>query len=827
MRHISLNGQWMLNRKGSSEEIRAKVPGCVHMDLLEAGIIPDPFYRDNEKELMWIGETDWEYRRQFFVEKEILDYERIILRCHGLDTMATIIVNGRQVGTANNMYRIWEYDLKPVLQEGENSIIIQFPAVMPYLRDRDEEFYLPAWGVGEYKVNSGGWIRKQPSNFGWDWGPMLVTCGIWRDIEIIAYNKGRISDISILQDHSEEGAVILDIVNFVETTGKHAFKGKVELEFEGEILLEEEGSFEEGQLRYRLKVDNPRLWWPNGMGEQPLYTLKLYLFDEQGKELDRQSKRIGLRTLELVLEEDQWGQSFKFAVNGVQFFAKGANWIPADTFVARLQAEDYYSLLKDAADANMNMIRVWGGGIYEDDVFYDICDELGLCVWQDFMFACSTYPAFDEDFLENVRYEAIDNIKRIRHHACLALWCGNNELEQGIVADKWDTERIQMSWADYSRLFDKLLPGLVKEYSPQTAYWPGSPHSPLGDRVDSNNPDWGDAHLWEVWHGRKPFEWYRTCKHRFVSEFGFQSFPEPATVYSYTEPEDRNISSYIMEEHQRSPIGNTTIIHYMLDWFRLPGKFEDLLWTSQVLQGLAIKYAVEHWRRSMPRTMGTLYWQLNDCWPVASWSSIDYYGRWKALHYMARRFYAPLLISGLEDGEGSTVEIHVTSDKLKPVTGEVIWKLTDVSGKMIKTGQREIEIPASSNTLVETLYLGEYVAEYGSRNLLLWLELKVDGETVSDNLVAFKKPKHMELQEPGISYQVEKITDNCFRVFLEAEKPALWTWLELKDYRARYSDNFFHLYPGKKQAVLVETEENLSVAVLKENLVIRSLIDTY
>ncbi|NLJ84211.1 MAG: hypothetical protein GX336_04800, partial [Halanaerobiaceae bacterium] len=496
-------------------------------------------------------------------------------------------------------------------------------------------------------------------------------------------------------------------------------------------------------------------------------------------------------------------------------------------FVARLQAEDYYSLLKDAADANMNMIRVWGGGIYEDDVFYDICDELGLCVWQDFMFACSTYPAFDEDFLENVRFEAIDNIKRIRHHACLALWCGNNELEQGIVADKWDTERIQMSWGDYSRLFDKLLPGLVKQYSPQTAYWPGSPHSPLGDRVDSNNPDWGDAHLWEVWHGRKPFEWYRTCKHRFVSEFGFQSFPEPATVYSYTEPEDRNISSYIMEEHQRSPIGNTTIIHYMLDWFRLPGKFEDLLWTSQILQGLAIKYAVEHWRRSMPRTMGTLYWQLNDCWPVASWSSIDYYGRWKALHYLAKKFYAPLLITGLEDGEKYTVELHVTSDKLEAVSGEVSWKLTDPAGNTISAGRRGVEIPANRNTLVETLHLADYVEQYGNRNLMLWLELNVDGETVSENFVTFSRPKHMELKEPEISYQVEKIADNSFKLLLKAEKPALWTWLELKDYRARYSYNFFHLYPGKKQVVLVETEENLSVAVLKENLVIRSLIDTY
>lgn len=824
---FSLNGQWLLSKKGNSEKIVANVPGTVHTDLMAAENIADPFYRDNEKDLMWIGETDWEYRRQFTVDREILEYERIILKCHGLDTMATIIVNGRQVGTANNMYRIWEYDLKSVLQEGENSIIIQFPAVMPYLRDRDEEFYLPAWGVGEYKINSGGWIRKQPSNFGWDWGPMLVTCGIWRDIEIIAYNKGRISEFNILQDHSEEGAVILDIVNFVETTGKHAFKGKVELEFEGEILLEEEGSFEEGQLQFQLKVEEPRLWWPNGMGEQPLYTLKLYLFDEQGKELDRQTKRIGLRTLELVLEEDQWGQSFKFAVNGVQFFAKGANWIPADTFVARLKAEDYYRLLKDAAAANMNMIRVWGGGIYEDDAFYDICDELGLCVWQDFMFACGTYPAFAEDFLDNVRLEAIDNLKRLRHHACLALWCGNNELEQGLVGAEWDLERGQMSWADYSRLFDDLLASLVKEYSPQVAYWPASPHSPLGDREDSNNPDWGDAHLWDVWHGKKAFEWYRSCKHRFVSEFGFQSFPEPETVYSFTIPEDRNISSYIMEEHQRSPIGNATIIHYMLDWFRLPGKFEDLLWLSQILQGLAIKYAVEHFRRFMPRTMGTLYWQLNDCWPVASWSSIDYYGRWKALHYMARNFYAPLLISGLEDKEKYTVEIHVTSDKLQAVTAEVFWELTDLAGNTISARQKEVEIPGNSNTLVETLSLADYVAEYGNRNLLLWLELKVDGRGVSDNLLTFCKPKHLELEEAEISYQVEKIADKSFILYLKAEKPALWTWLELQNYTASYSDNFFHLHPGKEKSIVITTEDGITIRDLKENLLIRSLIDTY
>ncbi|MDI9478329.1 MAG: hypothetical protein QM345_06240, partial [Bacillota bacterium] len=363
---FSLNGQWLLSKKGNSEKIVANVPGTVHTDLMAAENIADPFYRDNEKDLMWIGETDWEYRRQFTVDREILEYERIILKCHGLDTMATIIVNGRQVGTANNMYRIWEYDLKSVLQEGENSIIIQFPAVMPYLRDRDEEFYLPAWGVGEYKVNSGGWIRKQPSNFGWDWGPMLVTCGIWRDIEIIAYNKGRISEFNILQDHSKEGLVILDVESRIESTGGHNLKGKLELELAGEILVEEEGVFQDGLAEFQLKVEDPQLWWPKGMGDQPLYTVRLSLFDEEGHELDRQSKRIGLRTLELLQEDDQWGQSFMFVVNGRKFFAKGANWIPADTFVARLKAEDYYRLLKDAAAANMNMIRVWGGGIYED-----------------------------------------------------------------------------------------------------------------------------------------------------------------------------------------------------------------------------------------------------------------------------------------------------------------------------------------------------------------------------------------------------------------------------------------------------------------------------
>lgn len=827
MRIISLNGDWLLNIAGEEEKIFATVPGCVHTDLLSEGKIDQPFYRDNEKDIMWIGETDWNYSREVTIDKEILDFKKVVLRCNGLDTLATVIVNGKELASTNNMYRSWEFDIKSLLKEGDNTIKVHFDAPVPYLREKEKERYLPAWSVGDHRLNSGSWIRKQPSNFGWDWGPMMVTCGIWRDIEIISFNTARISDLNILQDHSQEGLVRLAVNTNLESIDQEDLTAKVQVEFDGQVVAESEGNIEGGHIDTQLEINNPELWWPNGMGKQPLYNVNVYLYDEKGNVLDQDSKRIGLRTLELVLEDDEWGQSFKFAANGVAFFAKGANWIPADTFVSRLEEGDYLSLLEDTADANMNMIRVWGGGVYEDDSFYKICDELGICIWQDFMFACGTYPTFDEDFMENVRVEAEQNVKRIRHHACLALWCGNNEIEQGIAADEWDTEKVKMSWEDYKRLFDDLLPGIVKELSPQVDYWPGSPHSPKGDREDHYNPHWGDVHVWDVWHGKKPFEWYRNCEHRFNSEFGFQSFPEPKTVYSYTEPKDRNITSYVMEQHQRSGIGNTTIMQYMLEWFRLPDSFEDVLWTSQILQGLGVKYAVEHWRRGMPRGMGTLYWQLNDCWPVASWSSIDYYGRWKALHYMAKKFYAPLLISGVENNEEKTIELHVTSDKIADIKGEVFWTLTDVRGNTIADGQLEGNIPAQGNTLVKTLELEDYVDDYGIRNLMLWIGLKVNGEIVSDNFVSFAKPKHMDLAEANIEYQVKEVNENEYVLVFTAAKPALWTWLELDNFDADFSDNFFHLYPGKELTVHITLDEDMSADELREILIIRSIVDTY
>lgn len=827
MKKISLNGSWQLKQQEKGIEVSAQVPGCVHTDLIAAEKIDDPFYRNNEEKLMWIGESDWEYQRKFELTADFLEADKVLLNCKGLDTLATIFINGNKIARTNNMYRCWEFEVKDYLKAGQNELKIYFASPLPYLAEKDQEFFLPAWSVGDHRLHSGSWLRKQPSNFGWDWGPMLVTMGIWQDIELIALNQARIEEVVTNQEHLADGQIEVTVELVVEKLTKTAITGQLEFSLAEQQVYQQDFKLSDNVIEFKFKVAKPELWWPNGMGKQPLYDLKVTIFDKNGSNLDNIQQKIGLRKLELIREDDQWGQSFKFAANGKEFFAKGANWIPADAFVSRVTPADYRKLLESAAAANMNMIRVWGGGLYEKDVFYDICDELGLTVWQDFIFACGTYPGFDDDFMENVKIEAIENVKRIRHHASLALWCGNNEIEQGIAGEEWDKEKITMPWSDYKKIFDELLPEVVAKYDPDTDYWPSSPHSPLGDRNDFYNPKWGDVHVWDVWHGKKPFEWYRNCEHRFNSEFGFQSFPEPQTVATYTAPEDRNITSYVMEHHQRSGIGNTTIMQYMLDWFRLPTDFEDVLWASQILQGLGIKYAVEHWRRGMPRGMGTLYWQLNDNWPVASWSSLDYYGRWKALHYMARKFYAPLLISGVENNSDSTVEIHLTSDKLSDVTGEVSWQLRTVAGKLIVEDSFAAAIKAQSNQLVKKIDLSKYVADYGIRNLMLFLELKVAGKSVSDNFVSFAKPKHMELLEPDFKTEITKITTAKYKIKITAAKTALWTWLELKNQSANYSDNFIHLYPGKTAEIILEPECDLTAAELQSELKVRSLIDTY
>ena len=828
MRSIELNENWTLAGGPVTGAIPAAVPGCVHLDLLAAGRIEDPFYRDREVELMWIGETEWTYETTFEAPAELLDSERVLLRCEGLDTLATLELNGEPLGEADNMFRVWEFDVKGRLRAGANTLTIRFAPAATEARQRYNERPLRCTGLFKHKLHGGNLIRKEQCNFGWDWGPMCVTAGVWRPIRLIGVDAGRIDHVHLRQRHDETGRVELDLRAEIEATG--AASG---LTLTASLYPPDGGDTPVAAAdldpdgRATLSIEDPKLWWPNGMGDQPLYRLDVALHDPRGDELDRWSRRVGLRTIELQRELDQWGESFRFACNGVPFFAKGANWIPADVFQRRITEPGLRRLLDDAADANMNMLRVWGGGVYEDDRFYDLCDELGLCVWQDFMFSCAAYPADQPDFFDNVRVEAVQNVQRLAHHPCLALWCGNNEIEQIKNLRTSEPAPESMTWRDYARLFDRLLPDIVADDCPDVAYWPSSEHSPLGNRDDSRHPDWGDAHLWSVWHGRQPFEWYRTTTHRFCSEFGFQSFPEPRTIRGFTRPHDRHVNSYVMDKHQRSPIGNQAIISYMLDRYRLPTGFDNTVWVSQIQQGLAIEYAVQHWRRNMPRCMGALYWQLNDCWPAASWASIDYHGRWKALHYFAKRFFAPLMVSGVEDADAGSVEVHVTCDEPDPAPATLRWSATDPAGHELRAGRADLTPPARGTRLVDTLDLHDLVEARGRTGVIVWLALERDGRPVSSACVLFALPRHIELPDPALHAEAAPADDGGFDVTLHADAPALWAWLELDDADARYSDNFICVTPGEPATVRVHPAEPMTADQFAARLRLRSLRDTY
>jgi beta-mannosidase len=451
---------------------------------------------------------------------------------------------------------------------------------------------------------------------------------------------------------------------------------------------------------------------------------------------------------------------------------------------------------------------------------------MGICVWHDFIFACAAYPSFDKEWLKNVEIEAGQNIQGLRHHPCIAIWCGNNELEQGLVGEKWTGS--QMGAGDYERLFDRLLPDIVKKHDPERDYWPSSPHSPRGNRyAECSDFRWGDAHLWGVWHGGDKFPDYRKWHPRFASEFGFQSFPEPRTVRSFAEQDDRNVTTFVMEHHQRSGIGNAKIMHHMLDWFRLPTSFDMTLWLSQILQGVGITIAIEHWRRVMPRCMGALYWQINDCWPVASWSSIDSFGRWKALHYMAKRFYAPVLLTATADEKRGKVQLWLTNDMRKSQRGMTRWQLTDLTGRRLVGGRLGATVGAQRSKRVGSLDLKRHLDTHGKRNVVLWLEFGARAKTLSENQVLFAQPKHMELPDPAIHVHVNKGSEDCLTVTLKSSKVALWAWLESEAVDARFSDNFFHLRPECPVSVSAKPSKHMSPSDFGRQLVVRSLVDTY
>ncbi len=760
MKKVLLSSDWKMRQSGTQEWIKATVPGSVYGDLLVAGKMEDPFWKDNEDAALKLMEYDYEYSVSFSCSEELLTSDDVILHFDGLDTIADITLNGVQLGHVENMHRIWEYSVKEFLRKENNELTVYFYSPTKYIAEAYEK--APTRGT-EDAMNGFVHIRKAHCMFGWDWGAHLPDAGIWRDVYLLGVDTARLDSVEVLQYH-EEGTVRLEVnPQVVMAAGQETLVQDVKAyvtitDPQGNTIISEHNAEEE------ITIDNPKLWWPNGYGGQNLYTLSVDLKKEDGTIVDNWTRRIGLRTITMDRTKDQWGERFATCVNGVNIFAMGADYIPEDHLLGRVTKETTKTLLEKAVFANFNSIRVWGGGYYPDDWFFDLCDEMGLVVWEDFMFACAVYDLTPE-FEANITAEFIDNLKRIRHHASLGLMCGNNEMEQFVKEGVWVSKDSEVR--DYIIMYERILPRIMKQYAPQVYYWPASPSSG-GSFDDPRDENRGDVHYWDVWHGNKPFSEYRKFYFRYLSEFGFQSFPAKKTVETFTDDErDMNIFSYIMEKHQRNGAANGKIMNYMQQTYKYPSAFETVIYASQLLQADAIRYGVEHFRRNRndSRCMGAVYWQFNDCWPVASWSSVDYCQRLKALHYYARRFFAPIMISCEEEGMinsgqelvrlpfdfPKSIRLNVANESMRDETITVKWQVRNASAKILCAEEKVIEIPALASVWLEKVELPDIniYNEYVSYQAIK------EGIVVSEGTVIFSYPKYFRYEDPQLQATVE------------------------------------------------------------------------
>lgn len=793
----SLDGAWSLRQCGADLQVGARVPGCVHVDLMRAKVIPDPFRADNEARVAWVHECDWEYERSFRADACLFECDRVFLECDGIDTIGEITLNGVNLGRVENMYVPHRFDVTESLTRGDNVLRVRLTSPVNHSRPLIEKE--PLFSPGE-SIPGANYTRKSPSQWGWDWAPKLPTSGIWRSIRLAGYETARIEDVRVRQSHRRNGSVTLDIETSVERYRRAPCAVEVR-------VTDPLGGVEIRRVRIRgaaakcsIDIHSPQLWWPNGCGEQPLYNVEAALVRDD-RRIHSFSRRVGLRRISLEQKRDRHGYGFALSVNGVKLFARGANWVPADQFPCRISDDQYRHLVSSAAAANMNMLRVWGGGIYEDERFYDLCDEYGILVWQDFMFACSLYPVNDQ-YLANCRLDIEHNIVRLRNRACLALWCGNNEIE-GFLAGGHAGEASAKRKREYLKLFHEFIPSIVGRLDPDTPYWPSSPSSHGRPFENPNGQESGDGHYWDVWHNRAPFTAYRNQFHRFTSEFGFESLPAIETVRAFAGPEDLNITSPVVEAHQKNGAGNGLILSYMAQTFRMPRNFETMCYVSQLLQAEAMRFGVEHWRRNRGRCMGALYWQLNDCWPACSWSGIDYYGRWKALHYFARRFYAPVLLSVKE--EGHRAEIHVTNDTTKPVKIEVNWSLQRFDGTVVRRSKLRTRVDAEHSARLTTLDFSDELRGDAANDCALVCDLVVNGREAGTSLTTFVPPKQLNLPRARVVLRAGRDEGGPYLEAL-SEAAARFVCLRVPGHDVLFSDNYFDLPAGRAVKVRVLSE---------------------
>jgi beta-mannosidase len=803
MKMIDLRGKWRLRSRGGNIDIAARVPGDTHSALLAAGKIEDPYWGRNELALQKLNREDWIYEREFQVPASFLTEGHVFLDVEGLDTIGHIFINGKSIARTNNGFLRYRFDVRTLLRPGKNTIGVEIDSAELAAVAESKKLPYPIpfnqWPVQSPHRNL---IRKVQCHSGWDWGPCLMVAGIEK-ISLVATPLGRIESLQILQDHKKPGGVgPVTLTVRCEVFSPKGGTTDFSVAVEGDRKKQEKITTVRLQaglsiVSQKVVITNPKLWWPNGHGAQPLYKVHVRVAG------DETTSRIGLRTLELVNREDKNGLSMEFTVNGRAIFCKGANWIPADALPQRVTREWLDGLLSSAVAAHMNMLRVWGGGRYESDDFYDLCDEKGILIWQDFMFSCALYPA-TKNFLANVRDEVRYQVRRLRNRTCLALWCGNNE---DLGALTWYPEsraNRDRYLVDYDRLNEGVIGTAARELDPTRVFWPSSPCGGPDDYTDCWHDDRrGDMHFWSVWHEGKPFNAYLTVKPRFCSEFGYQSFPSMSTIRTYAEPGDCNPTSPVMEHHQRNYGGNSRIVENMTRYFRFPEGFPNFVYLSQVQQGLALRTAIEHFRRARPVCMGVLYWQINDCWPVASWSSLEYGGKWKVLHYMARRFYAPVLLSGVRADNGS-IEIWVDNDTAQALDEKVRVRVIDFEGRVLHAVRFNARVRAFTSSRVRVFRPGELIGkDVAPETVFIAMDMATPGGVARNDLFLVDY-KNADLAKAKIAVTVKARRPGSFDVTVKSDRPAFFVTLDAGKLPGVFSDNAITLLRGESRTVRFE-----------------------